>query len=65
MRFGRMFLAGDAGHIVPPTGPKWLNLAAPDVKYLSNALIGYYRNKTETGIGSSYRHFIELYSSAT
>jgi p-hydroxybenzoate 3-monooxygenase len=34
MRFGRMFLAGDAGHIVPPTGAKGLNLAATDVKYL-------------------------------
>ena len=33
MRFGRMFLAGDAGHIVPPTGAKGLNLAATDVKY--------------------------------
>lgn len=37
MRFGRMFLAGDAAHIVPPTGAKGLNLAATDVKYLSNA----------------------------
>jgi 2-polyprenyl-6-methoxyphenol hydroxylase-like FAD-dependent oxidoreductase len=35
MRFGRMFLAGDAAHIVPPTGAKGLNLAATDVKYLS------------------------------
>ena len=34
MRFGRLFLAGDAGHIVPPTGAKGLNLAATDVKYL-------------------------------
>jgi p-hydroxybenzoate 3-monooxygenase len=50
MRFGRMFLAGDAGHIVPPTGAKGLNLAATDVKYLSNALIEYYRDRTETGI---------------
>ena len=33
MRFGRMFLAGDAAHIVPPTGAKGLNLAATDVKY--------------------------------
>ena len=35
MRFGRLFLAGDAAHIVPPTGAKGLNLAATDVKYLS------------------------------
>ena len=50
MRFGRMFLAGDAAHIVPPTGAKGLNLAATDVKYLSNALIEYYRDKSEAGI---------------
>jgi len=42
MRFGRLFLAGDAAHIVPPTGAKGLNLAASDIHYLSNALIDYY-----------------------
>jgi p-hydroxybenzoate 3-monooxygenase len=42
MRFGSLFLAGDAAHIVPPTGAKGLNLAASDVKYLSNALIEFY-----------------------
>lgn len=52
MRFGRMFLAGDAAHIVPPTGAKGLNLAATDVKYLSNALIEFYQDKTEAGIDS-------------
>ena len=50
LRFGRMFLAGDAGHIVPPTGAKGLKLAATDVKYLSNALIEYYADRTETGL---------------
>jgi p-hydroxybenzoate 3-monooxygenase len=50
LRFGRMFLAGDAGHIVPPTGAKGLNLAATDVKYLSSALIEFYQDKTEAGI---------------
>jgi p-hydroxybenzoate 3-monooxygenase len=50
LRFGRMFLAGDAGHIVPPTGAKGLNLAASDVKYLSSAFIEYYRDKTEAGL---------------
>ena len=50
MRFGRLFLAGDAGHIVPPTGAKGLNLAATDVKYLSGAFIEYYREKSEAGI---------------
>ena len=52
LRFGRMFLAGDAGHIVPPTGAKGLNLAATDVKYLSNAIVEFYQDKTEAGIDS-------------
>ncbi len=50
MRFGRMFLAGDAAHIVPPTGAKGLNLAASDVKYLSGALIEFYAEKSAAGI---------------
>lgn len=45
MRFGNMFLAGDAGHIVPPTGAKGLNLAASDIYYLSRALIAYYTER--------------------
>ena len=45
LRFGRMFLAGDAGHIVPPTGAKGLNLAASDIYYLSRALIAYYKER--------------------
>lgn len=43
MRYGRLFLAGDSAHIVPPTGAKGLNLAISDVHYLSNALIAHYR----------------------
>jgi len=43
MRYGRMFLAGDAAHIVPPTGAKGLNLAAGDVRILARALIAYYK----------------------
>lgn len=50
LRFGRMFLAGDAAHIVPPTGAKGLNLAASDVKYLSSALISFYANGSSRGI---------------
>ena len=45
MRFGRLFLAGDAAHIVPPTGAKGLNLAASDIYYLSRALSAYYKEK--------------------
>ena len=45
MRFGRLFLVGDAAHIVPPTGAKGLNLAAADVRYLSRALIDYYKSR--------------------
>ena len=50
MRFGRLFLAGDAAHIVPPTGAKGLNLAASDVHYLSTALREFYTDKSPAGI---------------
>ncbi len=50
LNFGRLFLAGDAGHIVPPTGAKGLNLAASDVHYLSEGLILFYRNGDESGL---------------
>jgi len=50
MRFGRLFLAGDASHIVPPTGAKGLNLAASDVQYLSRALIEHYKERSDAGI---------------
>jgi p-hydroxybenzoate 3-monooxygenase len=48
MRFGRLFLVGDAAHIVPPTGAKGLNLAAADVRVLFEALAEYYRGGSET-----------------
>jgi p-hydroxybenzoate 3-monooxygenase len=44
LRFGRLFLVGDAAHIVPPTGAKGLNLAAADVRVLFPALVEYYRS---------------------
>ena len=51
LRFGRLFLAGDAAHIVPPTGAKGLNLAASDVRYLSHALVEFYAGSSR-GIDS-------------
>jgi p-hydroxybenzoate 3-monooxygenase len=54
MQFGRLFLAGDAAHIVPPTGAKGLNLAVADVRVLADALAGWY----ERGDGS----LLERYS---
>jgi p-hydroxybenzoate 3-monooxygenase len=50
MRFGRLFLAGDAAHIVPPTGAKGLNLAASDVHYLSQALVEFYTERSSAGL---------------
>jgi|SRR5450432_530567 p-hydroxybenzoate 3-monooxygenase len=48
MRFGQLFLVGDAAHIVPPTGAKGLNLAAADVRVLCRAILEYYRGGSET-----------------
>ena len=50
MRHGRMFLAGDAAHIVPPTGAKGLNLAASDVFYLWRGLVEHYREGSDAGL---------------
>jgi p-hydroxybenzoate 3-monooxygenase len=50
MRFGKLFLAGDAAHIVPPTGAKGLNLAASDVHYLSQGFREFYAEKSSAGI---------------
>ena len=50
MRHGRLFLVGDAAHIVPPTGAKGLNLAASDVRYLVEGLVEYYRQGNASGI---------------
>ncbi len=50
MRYGQLFLAGDAAHIVPPTGAKGLNLAASDVFYLHEALTGYYKGDSRAAL---------------
>jgi p-hydroxybenzoate 3-monooxygenase len=54
MRFGNLFLAGDAAHIVPPTGAKGLNLAISDVYYLSRALVQHYADHDD--------HYLDRYS---
>jgi p-hydroxybenzoate 3-monooxygenase len=50
MRWGRLFLCGDAAHIVPPTGAKGLNTAASDIHYLYNGLVQYYQTGDSEGI---------------
>ncbi len=52
MRWGQLFLAGDAAHIVPPTGAKGLNLAASDVVMLSQAFAQHYQERSDVGIES-------------
>lgn len=52
MKYGSLFLAGDAAHIVPPTGAKGLNLAASDIAYLAPALISFFKDNDESGIES-------------
>ncbi len=50
MRYGNMFLAGDAAHIVPPTGARGLNSAASDVYYLYHAMLDHYKRGDDTGL---------------
>jgi p-hydroxybenzoate 3-monooxygenase len=52
MRHGRMFLAGDAAHIVPPTGARGLNSAASDIYYLYHALVDHYKRRDDHGLDS-------------
>ncbi len=52
MRWGRLFLCGDAAHIVPPTGAKGLNTAASDVNYLYQALRLYYKDNDDHGLAT-------------
>jgi p-hydroxybenzoate 3-monooxygenase len=62
MRFGRLFLAGDAAHIVPPTGAKGMNLAIADVQVLANSLRAYYRQRGRRGGGSTAMAGLDAYS---
>ena len=50
MRYGNLFLAGDAAHIVPPTGARGLNSAASDIYYLYHALVAHYRDGDDAGL---------------
>jgi p-hydroxybenzoate 3-monooxygenase len=50
MRYGNMFLAGDAAHIVPPTGARGLNSAASDIHYLYHAMLAHYQNGDDSGL---------------
>ena len=65
MRFGRLFLVGDAAHIVPPTGAKGLNLAAADVRVLYEGLVDYYRSGSETLLGEYSRRALARVWKAT
>ncbi len=55
MRHGRLFLAGDAAHIVPPTGARGLNSAASDIYYLYHAMLAHYRHGDDAGL-DGYSH---------
>jgi p-hydroxybenzoate 3-monooxygenase len=52
MRYGNLFLAGDAAHIVPPTGARGLNSAASDIYYLYHAMVEHYKNGDDSGLES-------------
>ncbi|XUM19996.1 4-hydroxybenzoate 3-monooxygenase [Bradyrhizobium oligotrophicum S58] len=62
MRYGRLFLAGDAAHIVPPTGARGLNSAASDIYYLYHALLDHYKKGDDRGIdGYSQRALARIW----
>jgi p-hydroxybenzoate 3-monooxygenase len=50
MRYGNLFLAGDAAHIVPPTGARGLNTAGSDIYYLYQAMLAHYKNDDSSGL---------------
>lgn len=59
MRFGRLFLVGDAAHIVPPTGAKGLNLAMGDALYLSQALAEFFTERSQAGVNDYSRRALD------
>ncbi len=62
MRYGRLFLAGDAAHIVPPTGARGLNSAASDIYYLYHALVDHYEKGDDSGLdGYSQRALARIW----
>ncbi len=62
MQYGRLFLAGDAAHIVPPTGARGLNSAASDIYYLYHALVGHYKKDDDSGLeGYSQRALARIW----
>ena len=56
MQYGRLFLAGDAAHIVPPTGAKGMNLAIADVRVLARALEAFYKSGRTRSAGELFPH---------
>lgn len=65
MQFGRLFLVGDAGHIVPPTGAKGLNLAAADVRVFHHGLMEFYRSGNEAALSQYSSRVLERVWKAT
>ena len=59
MNFGRLFLAGDAAHIVPPTGAKGMNLAISDISYLSAAFVAWYESNDKTLLDQYTRNCLQ------
>ena len=59
MRFGRLMLAGDAAHVVPPTGAKGLNLAASDVHYMYDAILGFFEDHDAAALDEYSRRALD------
>ena len=59
MRFGRLMLAGDAAHVVPPTGAKGLNLAASDIHYMYDAILGFLEDHDTAALGEYSRRALD------